>query len=114
MSFTPEGQPRRFLFKFSLVVVFLIIFSKCLLNDRSELTVTLSEALGIVDCLEFSVMGGELVSEGAPFVGDHLNLTLVRIKLRESVPFPLPQFIKIYLEKIFSILDWDARQGNGE
>ena len=48
-------------------------------------------------------MGGVLVSEVTLFVGDPLNLTLVRIKLHESVPFPRPQFIKILREKVFSI-----------
>ena len=43
-------------------------------------------------------MGSVLMSEGTPFVGDPLNLTFVRIKLHESWPFPLPQFIKIFLE----------------
>ena len=48
-------------------------------------------------------MGVVLMSEGTPFVGDPLNLTLVMIKLHESVPFPCPQSIKIFLEKVFSI-----------
>ena len=44
-------------------------------------------------------MDGVLVDEGIPFVGDSYNLTLVRVKLHETVPFPLLVFIKIFLEK---------------
>ena len=39
------------------------------------------------------------VLEGIPFVGDPYNTTLVRIKLHKAVPFPLLQFIKVFLEK---------------
>ena len=63
------------------------MLSTCLFHDRSELAVT--EVLGIFDSLEFSVMDAVLVGEWIPFVGDPYDLTFVRIKLHESVPFPL-------------------------
>ena len=44
-------------------------------------------------------MDAVLVGEGIPFVGDPYDLTFVRIKLHEPVPFPLLQCIKIFLEK---------------
>ena len=51
------------------------------------------------DSLEFGVMYVVPVLEGIPFVGDPYNPTLVRIKLHKPVPFPLLQFIKVFLEK---------------
>ena len=40
-----------------------------------------------------------LVDERIPFVGDPYILTLVRVRLHEPVPFPILEFIKIFLEK---------------
>ena len=45
--------------------------------------------------------------EGIPFVGNPYDLTFVRIKLYEPAPFPLLQFVEIFLEKGLTLFGAD-------
>ena len=48
-----------------------------------------TKLLDILDCLQLSAVGVVLVDGGIPFVSNPYNLTLVKVKLHEPLPFPL-------------------------
>ena len=47
------------------------------------------------------------MDEGIPSFGNPYNITLVRVKLHEPVPFPLLWFIEIFPEKELIFFDAD-------